>query len=118
MRNRWRGPGGSCPTWSCRRSRSSRSTAWPDGGGRWRKGRLMSVGDAVVLSVLWLGCVAVLGYLMRRQFHVARFSVNLCFSVAYLVTFYLGFPLSMALVFGFAAPIVPPWYLGGALVLP
>ena len=77
----------------------------------------MSAGDALMLLALWVGCVAVIGSLLRRQFLVARFSFHLCFSITYLVTFYLGFPLSVALVFGFAAPIVPSWYLGCSLLL-
>lgn len=78
----------------------------------------MSVGDAIILLAIWVGCVAVIGCLVRRQFLVAGFSFNFCFSITYLVTFYLGFPLSVTLVFGFAAPIVPSWYLGCALLLP
>lgn len=78
----------------------------------------MSAGDALMLLAIWLGCVTVIGFLVRRQFLVARFSFNFCFSVTYLVTFYLGFPLSVALAFGFATPIVPSWYLGCSLLLP
>jgi enterobacterial common antigen polymerase len=78
----------------------------------------MSAGDAIMLLAIWVGCVAIIGCLIRRQFLVARFSFNFFFSITYLVTFYLGFPLSVALVFGFAAPIVPSWYLGCALLLP
>ena len=77
----------------------------------------MSASDALMLLAIWLGCVAMIGYFTRRQFLVARFSFYFCFSITYLVTFYLGFPLSVALVFGFAAPVVPSWYLGCALLL-
>src|SRR5690349_20680859 len=77
----------------------------------------MSAGDALMLLAIWLSCVTVIGCLIRRQFLVSRFSFHFCFSVTYLVTFYLGFLLSVALVFGFAAPIVPSWYLGCALLL-
>jgi len=77
----------------------------------------MSAADALILLAIWLGCVAVIGSLVRRQFLMAGFSFNFCFSITYLTTFYLGFPLSVALVFGFAAPIVPSWYLGCALLL-
>src|SRR2546423_15109695 len=78
----------------------------------------MSAGNAIMLLAIWMSCVAVIGCLVRRQYLVDRFSFSLFFSITYLVTFYLGFPLSVTLVFGFTAPIVPSWYLGCALLLP
>ncbi|RJQ88416.1 WzyE family oligosaccharide polymerase [Amycolatopsis panacis] len=78
----------------------------------------MPVGELVLLAALWTLCVATLGLVICRKFRAQRFSFDFCFSVAFLITCYLGFPLSVALVVGFGERIVSTSSLAGALLLP
>nr|WP_232534512.1 ECA oligosaccharide polymerase [Mycoavidus sp. B2-EB] len=68
--------------------------------------------------MLWLAAGSFIFALVWREFRLAGFNLNLCFSLAYLSTFYLGFPLSGWLVLYFGLPISPPNYLAYALLLP
>lgn len=67
----------------------------------------------LVVYLLSLGFVLTLTW---RDFRRVRFSFHIFFSLLFLLTFYLGFPLSSMLVFGFNAEIVPPVYLLEALL--
>ncbi|MER5646324.1 WzyE family oligosaccharide polymerase [Streptosporangium sp. NPDC002524] len=87
-------------------------------GGEEGEGRTaMSVEEFAVLLAIWLACTLIMIALMCRSFAATGFSFHLCFSLAYLLTFYSGFPLSAVLVFRFRSPIVESPYLAGALLL-
>ncbi len=78
----------------------------------------MTLANSLVLLMLWLAAGAFVLTFVYREFRLVGFSFNLCFSLAYLSTFYLGFPFSCWLVLYFGLPISPPIYLAYALLLP
>ncbi|SFN51403.1 antigen polymerase [Izhakiella capsodis] len=67
----------------------------------------------LVIYLLSLGFILTLTW---RDFRRVRFSFHIFFSLLFLLTFYLGFPLSSMLVFGFNVEIVPSAYLLEALL--
>lgn len=54
----------------------------------------------VALVIFYLCSLAVIGSLMWRDYRLGGFSFHLLFSAIYAVTFYFGFPFSMALHWG------------------
>lgn len=67
----------------------------------------------LVVYLLSLGFVLTLTW---REFRRVRFNFNIFFSLLFLLTFYLGFPFTCTLVFGFNVEVVPPVYLLQALL--
>jgi enterobacterial common antigen polymerase len=67
--------------------------------------------------VLYLGLLFLIGRVILNDFRVARFNFHLFFSLLFLITFFLGFPLSLWLVIQFSAPIVDPFFQQQALLL-
>lgn len=67
--------------------------------------------------VLYLLLLFSLGRLILNDFRVARFNFHLFFSLVFLITFFLGFPLSLWLVIQFSTPIVDPFFQQQALMI-
>ncbi len=70
-------------------------------------------GGVLVVYLLSLLFVLTLTY---REFRRIRFNFNVFFSLLYLLTFYLGFPLTCILAFRFQVQVVPVEYLTQALL--
>lgn len=68
------------------------------------------------LLVGWLLSVGLILTLTWREFRRVRFNFNVFFSVLFLLTFYLGFPLTTLLVFGFNVQVVPAEFLLEAML--
>ncbi|WP_279716336.1 ECA oligosaccharide polymerase [Chelonobacter oris] len=59
------------------------------------------------LVLLYTFSLVLIGYLAYQSFKKVRFSFHLLFTLVYLLTFYLGFPFSMILAFGFNVQAPP-----------
>ncbi|WP_413736649.1 ECA oligosaccharide polymerase [Sodalis sp. RH21] len=70
-------------------------------------------GGVLVVYLLSLLFVLTLTY---REFRRIRFNFNVFFSLLYLLTFYLGFPLTCILAFRFQVQVVPVEYLTQAFL--
>ncbi|MCX8959012.1 ECA oligosaccharide polymerase [Erwinia psidii] len=68
------------------------------------------------LLLIWLMSLGVILTLTWREFLRVRFNFNVFFSLLFLLTFYLGFPLTALLVFGFHVKVVPPEFLLEAML--
>lgn len=68
------------------------------------------------LLLVWLVCCGFILTLTWREFRRVRFNFNVFFSMLFLLTFFLGFPLTCTLVFGFDVEVVPAEYLLQALL--
>lgn len=67
--------------------------------------------------VLYLLLVFLISRIILKDFRVVRFNFHLFFSLLFLVTFFLGFPLSLWLVIQFSTPIVAPFFQQQALLI-
>lgn len=77
----------------------------------------MPLAEWAALFALWATGGAAVTWLTHRQFRAKGFSFHFCFSLIYLCTFYLGFPLTAALVLAFEATVPPFEYLALALLI-
>lgn len=68
----------------------------------------MSLMSFTGLLVVWLLATLFISALTYFEFRRVRFNFNIFFSLLFLLTFFFGFPLSMALVFRFDVGIPPP----------
>lgn len=62
----------------------------------------------LLLTCFYLLCAAAVATLIARSYQAERFSFHLIFSGLYFVTFFGGFPLSMALKYGFDVSVQRP----------
>ncbi|QCR37561.1 ECA oligosaccharide polymerase [Nissabacter sp. SGAir0207] len=76
----------------------------------------MSLTEFAGLAVVYAASLLFILTLAYREFRRVRFNFNVFFTLLYLLTFYFGFPLTCALVFGFDVEVVPPAYLLQALL--
>jgi antigen polymerase len=67
----------------------------------------VSLIDFCGLFLLWILSISFIGSLTYRDFRINRFNFHIYFSFVYLLTFLLGFPFTIALVFRFGAPVAP-----------
>ena len=67
----------------------------------------MSLINFCGLLLLWILSISFIGSLTYRDFRLNRFNFHIYFSFVYLLTFLLGFPFTIALVFRFGAPVAP-----------
>ncbi|TNG91876.1 O-antigen assembly polymerase [Pasteurellaceae bacterium USgator11] len=68
---------------------------------------MLTLAQLSILVLLYTFSVILIGYLAYQSFKKVRFSFHLLFTLVYLLTFYLGFPFSMVLAFGFNVPLLP-----------
>ncbi|MGV6988961.1 ECA oligosaccharide polymerase [Testudinibacter sp. P80/BLE/0925] len=68
---------------------------------------MLSLTQLSALVLLYTFSLVLIGYLAYQAFKKVRFSFHLLFTLVYLLTFYLGFPFSMILAFGFNVQTLP-----------
>lgn len=68
---------------------------------------MLSLTQLSALVLLYTFSLVLIGYLAYQSFKQVRFSFHLLFTLIYLLTFYLGFPFSMLLAFGFNVQPLP-----------
>ncbi len=68
---------------------------------------MLTLPQLSALVLFYTFSLVLIGYLAYQSFKKVRFSFHLLFTLVYLLTFYLGFPFSMILAFGFNVQTLP-----------